>query len=79
MAQVHRFRDSVAAYLGDGQTVYMTPDNAEKLAEILTACARDVRAGPFRDSQFRTVELGPIGEESAGAIPPIARNPDQQQ
>ena len=57
MAQVHRFGDCVAAYLGDGQTVYMTPADARKFAKALNACARDVGAAKFTSGTFRTVEL----------------------
>lgn len=56
-AQVHRFGDCVAAYLGDGQTVYMTPGDAKRLAVALNKCARDCIANKFTDSKFTTFEL----------------------
>ena len=56
MAQVHRFHDKVAAYLGNGATVYMTPADARWLARSLSAAARDIKERPsYGDSQFRTV------------------------
>lgn len=56
-AQVHRYYDCVAAYLGDGSTVYMTPEKARRIAEALNACARDVAEFPdFGNSQFHTFE-----------------------
>ena len=45
MAQVHRFRDKVAAYLGSGETVYLTPKEAAAFARALNAAAREIRAG----------------------------------
>jgi len=52
--QCHRFGDTVAAYLGTGETVYLTPQAARRLAAALNGCARDVTARPFLDSQFET-------------------------
>jgi hypothetical protein len=56
-AQVHRFGDCVAAYLGNGETVYLTPKDAKKLARALNACARDVAESRFVDSEFITDEI----------------------
>lgn len=65
MAQVHRFRDKVAAYLGSGETVYMTPQDARWFARQLNAAARDIKERPnFCDSQFGTAERK-IEKESA--------------
>lgn len=57
MAQVHRFRDSVAVYLGKGETVYLTPATAHKIAKAMNACARDIKARDFIDSEFSTVTI----------------------
>lgn len=56
-AQVHRFRDRVAASLGTGETVYMDPKTARKLARALNAAARDVDARTFADSTFASTEI----------------------
>lgn len=45
-AQVHRFRDHVALYVGNGETVYITPADARTLADALNACADDVKTNP---------------------------------
>lgn len=52
--QVHRFGDCVAAYLGTGETVYLTPQAARQLARALNGAARDVAAVKFTESQFKT-------------------------
>jgi uncharacterized membrane protein YgaE (UPF0421/DUF939 family) len=56
-AQVHRFHDKVAVYVGDGQTVYMQAAIARKLARALNACARSVDQTGFLQSKFETVEI----------------------
>ena len=57
-AQVHRFRHAVAAYLGKGETTYLSPKDARKLARALIACARDCeREELFSKSTFRTVNF----------------------
>jgi hypothetical protein len=56
-AQVHRFRDYVAVYVGDGQTTYLSDDEAERLANNIIKCVEDIRARKFTDSQFNTVEI----------------------
>ena len=56
-AQIHRFRDLVAAYLGSGETVYLTPLDARHLAQGLIEAARDVERQPdFSASQFASRE-----------------------
>ena len=57
MAQVHRFRDKVAVYVGSGKTVYLSPGNARKLARALNAAARSCDKGPFVDSTCGTVNV----------------------
>lgn len=60
-AQIHRFRDRVALYVrngeGDGITVYLSAADARRIAQGLNAGARDVKATPFAQSQFRTIEF----------------------
>lgn len=45
-AQVHRFRDHVALYIGTGATVYLTPKDAREFARQITKAARNVRDFP---------------------------------
>ncbi|MCZ8104008.1 MAG: hypothetical protein O9972_39705 [Burkholderiales bacterium] len=72
-AQVHRFRDHVAAslcgYGRNGSTVYMTPGEARALAAALTLAAYDCMSLPFVDSRCGTFEIGP------GAVPPVGWTP----
>jgi hypothetical protein len=57
MAQVHRFRDKVAVYVGGGETVYLKPANARKLARALNAAARSCDKESFVDSTCGTVNV----------------------
>lgn len=43
--QVPRFGDHVAASLGNGSTVYLTPKEARALARALNRTAREISAG----------------------------------
>lgn len=53
--QVHRFRDHVAVNLGNGPTVYLTPQEARALARALNKAAREIAAGvPFAQSTVGT-------------------------
>lgn len=57
-AQVHRFHDRVALSLpGAGETVYLEPKEAAKLARALSGGARNIKAQKFVDSDFGTVEI----------------------
>lgn len=66
-AQVHRFRDFVAAYISGPDfkrgkyhaTVYLTPGEARQIGAALVACADDVENRSFTNSAFRTVEIKP--------------------
>lgn len=42
-AQVHRFRDKVAIYVGNGETTYLTIEKAERLGRALIEAAENVR------------------------------------
>lgn len=57
MAQVHRFRDKVAVYVGGGETVYLAPKNARKLARALNAAARSCDRESFAESTCETVNV----------------------
>jgi coproporphyrinogen III oxidase-like Fe-S oxidoreductase len=57
MAQVHRFRDKVAIYVGGGETVYFSPKNARKLAKAINAAARSCDKESFADSSGLTVNI----------------------
>lgn len=52
---MHRFRDRVAIFVGDGSIVYLTPRQAAELAATLATCADDCLPVKFEDSQFVTV------------------------
>ena len=54
MAQVHRFHDKVAVWLGGGDTVYLTAEEAIKLGNKIAAYGRDVKACKFTDSEMGT-------------------------
>ncbi len=56
-AQVHRFRDNVAAYLGDGATTYLTPDDATAFALALLKAAHSCRTETFAKSTCGTFRL----------------------
>lgn len=56
-AQIHRFRDLVAVHIPGNPTAYLTPKEAETLARMLTACAKDIKARRFTDHQFPTATI----------------------
>ena len=56
-AQVYRFHDTVAIYIGTDPTVYMTPYKARKLSKALLEAAKDIKARNFLDSKVGTFEL----------------------
>jgi hypothetical protein len=49
-AQVHRFRDKVAVYVGNGETVYMTAKEARALARAIGKVAKSVETQTFAQS-----------------------------
>ncbi len=57
MAQVHRFRDSVAIHAGEGATRYMTPLEARSMARALIKAARSCEREAFVDSAGNTAAL----------------------
>lgn len=53
--QVHRFGERVAMYIGDGQTVYLTPATARKLTRAINKTAKEISDGVrFVDSKCGT-------------------------
>lgn len=65
-AQVHRFRNCVAVYVGTGETVYMTPKDARKLSRAINKAARSVEREKFVDSSGNTCEIdAPDGRDVA--------------
>lgn len=55
MLQVHRFNETIALFLGNGDTVYLSPSDAMELATALNGCATDISNNKFTDSAFSTV------------------------
>lgn len=53
-AQVHRFRDSVAVWIGTGETVYMTPRDARRFARAINKAAKSCESESFADSTCGT-------------------------
>ncbi len=71
--QVHRFRDSVVAWLGQGESVYMTAGEARAMARALTRAARSVERERFTDSGGNTAALAFTNDQYAR---PLDRRPD---
>ena len=57
MAQVHRFGDEVAVWLGDGKTIYLTPKAANAIADAMHQCTNDISCNKFTNSAFGTVNV----------------------
>ena len=57
MTQVYRFHDSVAVHLGKGETVYLRPIDARKLAIALNAAQLDCLSCKFTESTLGTVSF----------------------
>ena len=57
MSNVHRFHDAVAVSVGDGNTTYLTPDEASELSVLLQSCAQDVMDRPYVKSTFDSTEV----------------------
>lgn len=56
-AQVHRFRDSVALYVGKGETVYLRPGDARKLARAINRAAKSCATESFAESTCGTAQF----------------------
>lgn len=57
VAQVHRFGDKVAVYVGKGATTYIDAKGARALARALNRVARSIATESFGDSHGLTFEL----------------------
>lgn len=53
-AQVHRFRDHVAVYLGTGETVYLTPREARQFTRAINRVAKSCEGETFAESTCGT-------------------------
>ena len=57
MIQIHRFHDKVAVFLG-GETTYLPPKTARRLARVLGFAADDIEQVPsFRESKAGTFRM----------------------
>ena len=56
MAQVHRFHDKVAVWL-DGDTRYLTAEEAIKFGNQMVRYGRDVKARTFLESNVGTFNM----------------------
>lgn len=66
VAQVHRFGDKVAVYVGDGSTTYLTAKQARALARALRTCAKSVVEEKFTNSEFGTRSIPYVSPEAYG-------------
>lgn len=65
IANVHRFGDKVAVYVGDGSTTYLTAKQARALARALRDCAKSVVDEKFVDSAFGSRDIPKVGPAEA--------------
>lgn len=56
-AQVHRFGDAVALYLGTGETVYLTPREARKFTRAINRVAKSCDSEGFAQSSGLTAQF----------------------
>lgn len=56
-ASVHRFRNTVALSVGNGQTVYICAGLAQELAKALEAAAADIIRSAYTSSNLPPVTL----------------------
>ena len=59
-AQLHRFHDAVAVYIGDGEnglTVYFSPEQARELGHRLHQYGLDALRTRYLDSQIGTFHM----------------------
>lgn len=52
--QVHRFRDAVAIHIGKGETLYLKPADAQRIARALNKAAKSCKSEPFAQSEGLT-------------------------
>ena len=75
--QIHRFGDTVAMYLGEGETVYLTPKQAKEIAKALNACAKDCKDKTYLSGTFSTKEFTLEDTGHNGCKFKIKRSTDQ--
>lgn len=63
-AQVHRFGDYVAVYIGTGETVYLNPKQARQFAKAINKAARSCDTESFTDSKDCTASFDFSPKES---------------
>jgi hypothetical protein len=56
-ASVHRFREDVAIYVGNGETVYIPAKEARKLARAINRAAKSCETETFAESSVGTLEI----------------------
>lgn len=56
-ASLHRFHNLVAVSFTDTNTLYLTPELAQKLSDQLAIYAKDCNTTRFVNSQLNTVEI----------------------
>jgi hypothetical protein len=56
-AQVHRFGDMVAVYIGTGETVYLLPKEARQLTRAINRVARSCEREVFTKSEGLTASF----------------------
>jgi hypothetical protein len=66
-AQVHRFRDHVAAFLANGETVYLTPKEARAFARALNKAARSCDRETYIANTVGTIRIPIHGRTAAEA------------
>ena len=54
--QTHRFHGAVALYVGRGETVYLSPQNARCLARAINKVAKSCETESFQESTCGTFE-----------------------
>lgn len=65
IANVHRFGDKVAVYVGDGSTTYLTAKQARALARALRDCAKSVVDEEFANSAFGSRDIPKVSPYEA--------------
>ena len=57
--RIHRFHARVAIHLNEGQTIYLTAEQADQIAVKLAEFAADIRARKYTHSTLNTWEIKP--------------------
>ena len=56
-AQIHRYGEKVAIYLGSGNTFYLLPRQAKRIAQYLMEYAKDIEKREFKESTIGTIQM----------------------